>query len=335
MVKTKSSSPKVLITRPISYAGLSILNKEKYQLITNLSERPLRPKELSRMVKDVDAILCFLNDKIDKEIMDMAGSNLKIISTFSTGYEHIDITEARKRNIRVGYTGSILTETTADLAFGLMLCIGRRIVEGDKLVRGGGWKYGWSPDLMIGTDIHRKTLGIIGMGKIGTAIATRAQGFGMKILYTNRKPVTKSKMKYRLLNFENIKYRGLIDLAKESDYVIICCSLNRESYHLINNNFLSQMKKSAFLINIARGKIVNQKDLISALRSKVIAGAALDVYEDEPIGKNNKLVGMENVVLLPHIGSSSQDTRNKMSELAALNIIHVLRGQYEKALLIE
>lgn len=335
MAKTNSSSLKVLITRPISDAGLSILNKERYQLITNLSERPLRHKELSRKVKDVDAILCFLNDNIDKEIMDIAGPNLKIISTFSTGYEHIDMIEARKRNIRVGFTGSILTETTADLAFGLMLCIGRRIVEGDKLVREGEWKYGWSPDLMIGTDIHGKTLGIIGMGKIGTAIATRAQGFGMKILYTNRKPVTKSKMKNRRLNFENIKYRDLNDLAKESDYVIICCSLNRESYHLIDNNFLSQMKKSAFLINIARGKIVNQKDLISALRSKVIAGAALDVYEDEPIEKNNKLVGMENVVLLPHIGSASQDTRNKMSELAALNIIHVLRGQYEKALLIE
>lgn len=335
MAKTNSSSLKVLITRPISDAGLSILNKERYQLITNLSERPLRHKELSRKVKDVDAILCFLNDNIDKEIMDIAGPNLKIISTFSTGYEHIDIIEARKRNIRVGYTGSILTETTADLAFGLMLCIGRRIVEGDKLVREGEWKYGWSPDLMIGTDIHGKTLGIIGMGKIGTAIATRAQGFGMKILYTNRKPVTKSKMKNRRLNFENIKYRDLNDLAKESDYVIICCSLNRESYHLIDNNFLSQMKKSAFLINIARGKIVNQKDLISTLRSKVIAGAALDVYEDEPIEKNNKLIGMENVVLLPHIGSASQDTRNKMSELSALNIIHVLRGQYEKALLIE
>lgn len=335
MAKTNSSSLKVLITRPISDAGLSILNKERYQLITNLSERPLRHKELSRKVKDVDAILCFLNDNIDKEIMDIAGPNLKIISTFSTGYEHIDMIEARKRNIRVGYTGSILTETTADLAFGLMLCIGRRIVEGDKLVREGEWKYGWSPDLMIGTDIHGKTLGIIGMGKIGTSIATRAQGFGMKILYTNRKPVTKSKMKNRRLNFENIKYRDLNDLAKESDYVIICCSLNRESYHLIDNNFLSQMKKSAFLINIARGKIVNQKDLISALRSKVIAGAALDVYEDEPIEKNNKLVGMDNVVLLPHIGSASQDTRNKMSELAALNIIHVLRGQYENALLIE
>jgi glyoxylate reductase len=267
--------------------------------------------------------------------MDNAGPNLKIISTFSTGYEHIDIREAKKRNIKVGYTGSILTETTADLAFGLMLCIGRRLVESDKFVRSGKWKYGWSPDLMVGTDIHGKTLGIIGMGKIGTAIATRAQGFGMKILYTNRSPITKSKTKNLSLDFDNIKYRDLEDLARNSDYIVICCSLNKESYHLINKNFISQMKKSAFLINIARGKIINQKDLITALRKKVIAGAALDVYEDEPIEKRNELLRMENVVLLPHIGSASQDTRNKMSELAALNIVHVLQGQNEKALLIE
>lgn len=335
MAKSKSSSLRVLITRPISDIGLSILNKENYDLISNSTERPLRPNDLRSKVKNVNAILCFLNDSIDKEIMDNAGPNLKIISTFSTGYEHIDIREAKKRNIKVGYTGSILTETTADLAFGLMLCIGRRLVESDKFVRSGKWKYGWSPDLMVGTDIHGKTLGIIGMGKIGTAIATRAQGFGMKILYTNRSPITKSKTKNLSLDFDNIKYRDLEDLARNSDYIVICCSLNKESYHLINKNFISQMKKSAFLINIARGKIINQKDLITALRKKVIAGAALDVYEDEPIEKRNELLRMENVVLLPHIGSASQDTRNKMSELAALNIVHVLQGQNEKALLIE
>jgi lactate dehydrogenase-like 2-hydroxyacid dehydrogenase len=335
MAKSKSSSLRVLITRPISDIGLSILNKENYDLISNSTELPLRPNDLRSKVKNVHAILCFLNDSIDKEIMDIAGPNLKIISTFSTGYEHIDIREAKKRNIKVAYTGSILTETTADLAFGLMLCIGRRLVESDKFVRSGKWKYGWSPNLMVGTDIHGKTLGIIGMGKIGKAIATRAQGFGMKILYTNRSRITKSKIRNLSLNFDNIKYRDLEDLARESDYIVICCSLNKESYHLINKNFISQMKKSAFLINIARGKIINQKDLITALRKKVIAGAALDVYEEEPIEKRNELLRMENVVLLPHIGSASQDTRNKMSELAASNIVHVLQGHNEKALLIE
>jgi len=332
---SKSKKLKVLITRPISDVGLSILKKENYELILNSKEYPLKPIELRSLVKGVDAILCFLNDTINKEVMDIAGPNLKIISTFSTGFEHIDIEEAKERSISVGYTGNILTETTADLAFGLMLCIGRRIVESDKLVRDGKWKYGWSPDLMVGTDIHGKTLGIIGMGKIGTAITKRAQGFGMKILYTNRSTNTKSRFKNLPLNIDNMKFSPLKEVAKESDYIVVCCSLNKESYHLINSEFISHMKKSAFLINIARGKIINQADLTVALRNKIIAGAALDVYEDEPIEKGNKLIKMKNVVLLPHIGSASRDTRDKMSEIAALNIIHVLQGQNEKALLIE
>ena len=336
MVRLNSSKLSVFVTRPISESGLSILKKENYNLILNSTGRPLKRSELERRVKDVDAILCFLNDTIDKDIMDIAGPNLKIISTFSTGYEHIDIVEARKRNISIGYTGSILTETTADLAFGLMLCIGRRIVEGDRFVRARMWKHGWSPSLMIGTDIHDKTLGIIGMGKIGTAIARRALGFGMKIIYTNRSSNSKPKLKNFLPNLSSsIKYSNLKELAREADYIIICCSLNKDSYHLINMDFISQMKNTAFLINIARGKIVNQEDLIRSLRKKIIAGAALDVYEDEPLEQNSLLLGMKNVVLLPHIGSASTDTRNKMSEIAASNIVNVLKGDEEKALLIK
>ena len=335
MVILNSSKLTVFVTRPISKSGLNILKEENYNLILNSAGRPLNPSELKRKARDVDAILCFLNDTIDKEIMDIAGPNLKIISTFSTGYEHIDIPEARKRNIRIGYTGSILTETTADLAFGLMLSIGRRIVEGDKFLRAGLWKYGWSPDIMVGTDIHHKTLGIIGMGKIGTAIAKRALGFGMKILYTNRSSNIKPKLKNFLPNLNSIKYCSLKELAREADYIIICCSLNKDSYHLVNLDFISQMKKTAFLINIARGKIVNQEDLIRALRKKIIAGAALDVYEDEPLDKSSLLLRMKNVVLLPHIGSASIDTRNKMSEIAALNIVNVLQGYEEKAILIK
>jgi glyoxylate reductase len=335
LARLKSSKLKVFVTRPISESGLNILKKENYNLIVNSTGRPLKPSELRRKAKDVDAILCFLNDTIDKEIMDIAGPNLKIISTFSTGYEHIDIAEARKRNIRIGYTGSILTETTADLAFGLMLSIGRRIVEGDKFVRAGMWKHGWSPSLMVGTDIHHKTLGIIGMGKIGTAVARRALGFGMKILYTNRSSITEPKLKNFLPNLNSLKYSNLVELAREADYVIICCSLNKDSYHLVNLDLISHMKKTAFLINISRGKIVNQKDLIRALRKKIIAGAALDVYEDEPLDKSSLLLRMKNVVLLPHIGSASTDTRNKMSEIAALNIVNVLQGYEKKAILIK
>lgn len=335
MTESKSSKLTVLVTRPISDNGLKILKEANYSLVLNSTRHPLRHSELKRKAKDVDAILCFLNDTIDKDIMEIAGPNLKIISTFSTGYEHIDMVEAKKRNIRVGYTGSILTETTADLAFGLMLSIARRIVEADKLVRDRRWKYGWSPDLMVGTDVHKKTLGIIGMGKIGTAVARRALGFGMNILYTNRNPIPKSKLKNFLPNYNNIKYTDIEELARESDYVIVCCSLNKASYHLVNMEFISQMKKTSFLINVARGKIVNQDDLIKALKKKIIAGAALDVYEEEPLSPNSLLLRMKNVVLLPHIGSASTDTRNKMSERAALNIVNVLQGCNEKALLIK
>jgi glyoxylate reductase len=334
LAKKLFSKPTILITRPISDSGLNLI-RHNYKLILNTTGRPLDRIALKRKVRNVDAILCFLNDKIDKEIMDLAGPNLKIISTFSTGYEHIDILEAKKRDIKVGYTGSILTETTADLGFGLLLSIGRRIIEGDKLVRNGKWKYGWSPDLMIGTDIHGKTIGIIGMGKIGSAIAKRALGFDMNILYTSRGSIPNLLDNKKIPLSETMKYVDLNRIAKESDYVVVCCSLNKDSYHLINRRFIYQMKKSAFLINIARGKIINQKDLISALTEKRIAGAALDVYEDEPIQNNDPLIKMKNVVLLPHIGSATVDTRNRMAEIAASNIINVLEGKYRKAVLVE
>lgn len=334
MDKSEFARSRILITRPITDSGLDLL-RQNYTLILNSTGRPLNRAELKRKAKNVNAILCFLNDNIDKEIMDLAGPNLKIISTFSTGYEHIDIEEADKRNIKVGYTGSVLTETTADLAFGLILSAGRRIVEADRLVRDGMWKHGWSPDLMVGTDVYGKTLGIIGMGKIGTAIARRAVGFGMNILYTNRRGSNSIlSNNNKISHSKTMKYTDLYDVARESDYIVVCCSLNKDSYHMISHRFIYQMKKSAFLINIARGKIVNQKDLIRALTKKRIAGAALDVYEYEPIQKNNPLIKMKNVVLLPHIGSASIDTRNKMSEIAASNIINVLEGNYEEALLI-
>lgn len=321
----------VLITRRIPINGLDIL-KKKCNILLNEKDKPLDRKELLNKVKNMDAILCFLNDKIDKQVMDAAGPSLKIISTFSTGYEHIDIDEAKKRNIEIGYTGNILTETTADLTFALILVVSRRIVEADRFVREQKWKYGWSPDLMLGNDIHQKTIGIIGMGKIGRAVARRAEGFGMKILYNNRN------MNVNFKDTELLKKTELVDLdklLKESDFVVITCSLNKDSYHLINLNNIKKMKPSAYLINTARGKIVEEIGLISALKKKIIAGAALDVFDKEPIDKNNPLLIMKNVVLLPHIGSASISTREKMSEISAKNILNVLENNYKDALLIE
>ena len=321
----------MLVTRPIPEAGLNILEPH-CDLIINQRKAPLRYSELLKKVKGVNAILCFLNDKIDKQIMEAAGPSLKVISTFSTGYEHIDISEAKRRGIRVGYTGDILTDTTADLAIGLMLCLGRRMVAADNYLRKGKWKYGWNPDLMIGSDLHHKTLGVIGLGKIGSAICGRAAGFGMKILFTKRNFDQNDFNKNK--SSDKLEYCNLQKLVSESDYIVISCTLNEDSYHLIDYDKIKMMKRNTFIINISRGKIINERDLIRGLKERLIAGAGLDVFEDEPIKSNNPLIKMQNVVLLPHIGSASIETRNKMSVMAASNIIDVLKGRQAKALLL-
>ncbi|MBA3751026.1 MAG: D-glycerate dehydrogenase [Nitrosopumilus sp.] len=322
--------PTILITRKIPSNGIEIL-KSNYNVIINNTNRPISRNSLIKNIKNIDAILCVLQDKIDKEIIDNAGPNLKIISTFSTGYEHIDIDAAKKRGIKIGYTGDILTETTADLTFGLILGIGRRIIEADRYVRELKWKNGWSPGLMLGTDINNKILGIIGFGKIGRALAKRAIGFDMKILYNKRNKENTDLDEY-LQN--KVEYYELKKLISISDYIVISCSLNEESYHLIGIEKIKLMKKTSFLINTSRGKIIKEKDLVFALKNKYIAGAALDVFEDEPITKNNPLIKMKNVILLPHIGSASYSTRRRMSEISATNIINVLEGNSKKALLI-
>ncbi|MER5176051.1 MAG: D-glycerate dehydrogenase [Candidatus Nitrosocosmicus sp.] len=322
--------PTILITRKIPINGINILNS-KYKIIINKRNRPFNRNELINNVKNVDAILCVLQDKIDKEIIDTAGSKLKIISTFSTGFEHIDVDTAKKRGIKIGYTGDILTETTADLTFGLILCIGRRIIEADKFVRKLKWKNGWSPQLMLGTDIHNKILGLIGFGKIGRSIAKRAIGFDMKIIYYKRNREIADLDKY-LKN--KVEYCELKELLAISDYIVICCSFNKESFHLIDIEKIKIMKNTAFLINTSRGKIVIEKDLVFALKNKYIAGAALDVFEEEPLTQNNPMIKMKNVILVPHIGSASIDTRKRMSEIAATNIINVLEGNDKNALLV-
>jgi len=325
-----NNRPTILVTRNIPQNGIDIL-KQKYTLIINKNNRPLHRNELKKNVKDVDGILCVLQDKIDKEIIDIAGPKLKVISTFSTGFEHIDINVAKERGIKIGYTGDILTETTADLAFGLILCIGRRITEADNFIRRSKWKGGWGPELMLGTDIYKKTIGLIGFGKIGQAIANRAKGFNMKILYHIR---NKENLKLQNHLNECAKYCELDEIFTNSDYIVICCTFNKDSFHLINKENLNKMKNTSFLINIARGKIIKEKDLIHALKKKYIKGAALDVFEEEPISKNSPLIKMKNVVLVPHIGSASYETRNKMAYLAAMNIKYVLDGEDKKALLI-
>lgn len=308
--------PKVYLTRKIPKA-IEILGGS-CELTVHCETKPPSKPEMIRKIRDKDGLLCVLSDRIDSEIIASA-SNLKVISSYSVGYDHIDIGAAARRGVYVAYTPDVLTETTADLAFALMLAVARKIVEADRVVREGRWLGTWSYDFMLGNDVHGKTLGIVGMGRIGSALARRAKGFGMKVLYHNRTRIGKE----RELNAE---YRDLDGLLRESDFVSIHVPLNKDTYHLMNEQRLRMMKSSAYLITTSRGQVVDEGALVKALRKKRIAGAALDVFEKEPIPKGSQLLKFNNVVLLPHIGSASRETRERMAEVAATNILNVLKG---------
>lgn len=298
-----------------------MLSKE-CNVVLNEKERPSTRKELLKGVRGKDAILCTLLDNIDAKVIDTAGVNLKIISSYSTGVDHIDVEEATKRGISVTSTGDILTETTADLTFALILAIARQITHGYEAIINKRWKYGWDPCFMLGSDVHGKVIGILGLGKIGSAVARRAKGFDMDIIYHNRHG-------RNIQNEEQAeaKYVSLDELVQKSDFLSLHCPLNNENYHVINRSIFKLMKKEAYLINTARGSLVNEAHLIEALRKKWIAGAGLDVFEKEPPSLSNKLLKMKNVVLLPHIGSATFSTRTKMAEIAAKNILNVLNNK--------
>ena len=308
------------ITRKILDPAVPMLSKE-CKVSLNKKPKPPSRAEILKNVAGKDGILCMLSDRIDVQVMNAAGPNLRVISSYSTGFEHIDVKEATVRGIYVTYTADILAEATADLTFALILACARRIINADRYVRANRWKVGWSPDLMLGYNVHGTTLGIIGLGRIGAAVARRAKGFNMKILYYNRS---------RNLQRESelgAAYAELDDLLAQSDFVSVHTSLNSTSRHMINKSKLSLMKKTAFLINTARGNVVNEADLAKALKSNQIAGAALDVYENEPLSRTSPLLQMKNVVLLPHIGSATFQTRSKMAQVAAKNLLDVLAGK--------
>jgi len=281
---------------------------------------PPSKDEIIKNIKGMDALLCMLSDKIDAEVMDVAPS-LKVITTYSVGYDHIDITEATKRGIYVTYTPGVLTDATADFAWTLILATARRIVEYDKFVREGKWKIGWSPTFMLGRDVHGKTLGIVGLGRIGSAVARRAKGFGMKILYHNTK---RSPEKEKELDVE---YRSLESLLKESDIVSLHVPLNDTTRNMIGEKQLKLMKPTAYLINTSRGAVIDEAALIKALKEKWIAGAGLDVFVKEPIDPNNPLLKLDNVVLAPHMASAGFETRYKMAEITAKDLLAVLNGE--------
>jgi glyoxylate reductase len=308
---------KVYVTRRMLEPALSILSTE-CQVTLNKRSRPPSREEILKNVAGKAGILCTLTEKIDAHVMDKAGSNLKVISSYSTGFEHIDVKEATARGIYVTFTADILAEATADLTFGLILACARNIVSADEYVRNKRWKVAWSPNLMLGYNVYGSTLGIIGLGRIGSAVARRARGFNMKVLYHNRKRNQQLESELR------VTYAELDELLTQSDFVSIHTTLNSASHQLIDKTKLKLMKKTAFLINTARGQVVKEVDLVMTLKRNQIAGAGLDVFETEPLPWSNPLLKMKNVVLLPHIGSATYQTRSKMAEVAARNLLDVL-----------
>ena len=303
--------PRVYLTRYLPKA-VELL-KDDFDLIVHEDEIPPDHSMIKDKVKDMDALLCFPTDNIDREIID-AAKNLKVISTYSVGYDHIDLEAAKKRGIIIGYTPEVLTDATADLTLALLLAVARRVVESDRLVRDGRWEKRYDYNFMLGRDLKNKVLGIVGLGRIGMAVAKRAEAFGMKIIYYSRR---RKDVKY--------KFTELDDLISKSDFVTLHVSLNKHTYHLINANRLKSMKDDAYIINTARGKIIDQEALIKALENRWIAGAALDVFEEEPLS-DPRLLEFDNVVLTPHIGSATIETRERMAEIAAMNIINVFKG---------
>lgn len=284
-------------------------------------ERQPPPYDLLRAkAASVDGLLCLLTDSIDQSLI-TASPGLKVISQMAVGYDNIDVAAATARQIPVGHTPGVLTDATADLTWALLMAAARRVVEADRLTRQGAWTT-WEPDWLLGPDVAGATLGIVGLGRIGQAVARRAQGFGMRILYTNRdrvEPAIEQALKAEFMPFDQ--------LLQSSDFVTIHTPLTSETHHLFSDRAFEQMKSTAILINTARGPIVDQAALVQALQRQTIAAAALDVTDPEPIPLESPLLTLDNLLITPHIGSASHPAREKMATMAIANLIAGLQNQ--------
>jgi glyoxylate reductase len=311
---------KIFLTRTLHDFALKEL-KKKFQVEIHTGKIPIPQSTLKSKIKQVDGLICFPYDQINKEIIQSA-KNLKVISTFSVGYDHIDTKFAKDKKIRVGYTPEVLTDATADMAFALLIDSLRRISEGDRIIRKGKWRQIYGAYDYVGLDLQGKTLGIIGLGRIGKTLAKRAKAFDMKIIYHNRKQISKIEEKKL-----GVKYTTFDKLITQSDIISIHVPHTKETNQMFDMKIFKKMKKTAFLINTSRGKIVNEKDLVVALKLKIIGGAGLDVFETEPIKKNHSFLKLENIVLAPHVGSSTKETRIKMAEITTKNLILGMNGK--------
>ena len=309
----------VYITRRIPEEGIAKLKECCETVEINPDDRPLTYDELLEQVKGRDAILTMLSDRIDARLLHEA-KNLKVIANYAVGFDNIDIGAATSHGIVVTNTPDVLTEATADIAWALLFAVARRIVEGDRVTRNGEFT-GWSPLFLLGGDLVGKTLGIIGSGRIGTAMALRSRGWNMKVLYTSQKSnnaVLEEKLNARRVELET--------LLRESDFISLHTPFTEKTRHMIGRDEFAMMKRTAYLINTARGAVIDEAAMVDALRNNMIAGAGLDVYEEEPELKPG-LAALDNVVLAPHLGSATVETRSRMSIMAAESIITVLKGQ--------
>ncbi len=307
---------KILVTREIPEAGLRPL--EEFD-VTVLSELPPERDELLEAASGIDGVLSTLTEQIDAEFMDAAGDGLKIVANMAVGYDNVDVETAKERGIVVTNTPEVLNETTADTAFMLLLAAARRLGEGERLVRAGEWE-AWGPKMLLGPDIWGKKLGILGFGRIGQAVARRAMGFDMEVLYTGRSRKEEAEKEFEA------QYLELDELLRECDFFTIHTPLTAETTHLIGAEELEKMKTQAVLVNTSRGPLVDEAALADALEEGRIFAAGLDVYEEEP-EVHPKLLELENVVLAPHIGSASIETRDKMAATAGEDLRAVLRGE--------
>lgn len=311
---------KILVTRKIPNRGIEMLQSAGHEVIVSPHDRVLSKDELVSMGQGMDAILTQLTDKITPEVAEAWKGSVKIIANYAVGYDNINVPALKEAGIVTTNTPDVLTETVAEHAFALMLSIAHRVVEADKFMRAG--KYiGWEPELLLGSDLSHKTLGIVGLGRIGSRVAHHGvKGFDMKVVYYDVK---------RNEAFESdtgAEFRATPEeVFKEADFISIHVPLLDSTQHLVNAERLRMMKPTAYLINTSRGPIVDEKALAEALRDKVIKGAALDVFENEP-AMEPMLAGLDNVIVTPHIASATEETRQKMSEIAAKNIIAVLSG---------
>lgn len=303
----------VLVTRRLPSAILVKLN-EVGRVDLNEGVVALEPNELRARVSGKAALVCMVNDQVDRALID-AGCSLQVIANVAVGYNNIDVAYAQSRGIVVTNTPDVLTDSVADFTWGLILSITRRITQGDRLVRQGGWK-GWAFDFMLGAELRGKQLGLIGLGRIGRAVAGRAGAFGMTVAYTNRRDV----------GLPGAERLSLDRLLLTSDVVSVHVPLTPETRHLIDRKAFARMKRSAYLINTARGPVVDEAALAWALGERLIAGAALDVYEHEP-QVHPDLLPFENVLLVPHLGSATTETRTAMADLAVRNVVAVLQGR--------